>query len=311
MDPSWAILLSLDSPTRWPCSFAQRSHFDPLAIGGRPAPGAGAVAALDHALLVYLGDDLTVTRKQRLGRAHLRTQRQLALEHAVGSVFTVFLAAAGNFVPAAASTIGALVHLAARAEVADLGILRSTERACIEAVAAADAQILRMEYDAIIGRENAAHRADCRAGSVGTVHAGHGDRALAWLAVIDGDDAPAVDAPRQLVLVLAGGDAGVAFDATVGVAEKFHPSHDPASSTCPDLAERRLGFLHAGHGVEPVGRDGIHALSDHDRIAAGRIFRALIDVLEAAGEMERPPCDALADPLGDERLHARYLAACH
>jgi hypothetical protein len=27
------------------------------------------------------------------------------------------------------------------------------------------------------------------------------------------------------VLVLAGGDAGVALDATVGVAEKFHPSH--------------------------------------------------------------------------------------
>src|SRR6266853_1419832 len=155
--------LSLDSPTRWPCSFAQRSHFDPLAIGGRPAPGARAVAALDHTLLVYLGDDLAVTRKQRLGRAHLRAQRQLALEHAVGSVFTVFLAAAGNFVPAAASTIGALVHLAARAEVADLGILRSTERACIEAVAAADAQILRMEYDAVIGRENAAHWADCRA----------------------------------------------------------------------------------------------------------------------------------------------------
>src|SRR5882724_9505804 len=130
-------------------SFAWRSHCDPLAIGGHPAPGAGAVAALDHALLVYLGDDLAVTRKQRLGRAHLRAERQLALEHAVGSVFTVFLAAARNFIPAAASTIGALVHLAARAEVADLGILRSAERACIEAVAAADAQILRMEYDAV------------------------------------------------------------------------------------------------------------------------------------------------------------------
>src|SRR6267143_1054851 len=246
MDPSWAILLSLDSPTRWPCSFAQRSHFDPLAIGGRPAPGARAVAALDHTLLVYLGDDLVVTRKQRLGRAHLRAQRQLALEHAVGSVFTVFLAAAGNFVPAAASTIGALVHLAARAEVADLGILRSTERACIEAVAAADAQILRMEYDAIIGRENAAHRADCRAGSVGTVHAGHGDRALAWLAVIDGDDAPAVDAPRHLVLVLAGGDAGVAFDAPVDALEPagkmvWHPGHAFANALGDQCLHPRLG----------------------------------------------------------------------
>src|SRR3982075_3126685 len=82
-----------------------------------------------------------------------------------------------------------------------------------------------MEDDAVIGRENARHRADRRARSVGAVHAGHRDRALSRLAVIDGDDAPAVDAPRHLVLVLAGGDAGVAFDAAVGVAEKFHSRH--------------------------------------------------------------------------------------
>jgi hypothetical protein len=61
------------------------------------------------------------------------------------------------------------------------------------------------------------------------VHAGHGDRPLAGLAVIERDDAAAVDAPRDLVLVLAGGDAGVAFDAAVGVAEKFHPGHDRVS----------------------------------------------------------------------------------
>src|SRR6266404_78756 len=290
-------------------SFAQRSHFDPLAIGGRPAPGAGAVAALDHALLVYLGDDLTVTRKQRLGRAHLRTERQLALEHAVGAVFTVFLAAAGNFVSAAASTIGALVHLATRAEVADPGILRSTERACIEAVAAADAQILRMEYDAIIGRENAAHRADCRAGSVGTVHAGHGDRALAWLAVIDGDDSPAVDAPRHLVLVLAGGDAGVALDAPVGVAEKLHPRHGRASLRRPDLAERGLGFLHTRRRVEAVGGEGVHALAEHDRVGSLRIFAALVDALEPAGKMVWHPGHAFAHALGDQRLHPRLGVA--
>jgi hypothetical protein len=49
------------------------------------------VAALDHALLVDLGDDLAVAGEQRLGRAHLRTQRQLALQHAIGAVFPVFL----------------------------------------------------------------------------------------------------------------------------------------------------------------------------------------------------------------------------
>src|ERR1700730_2594514 len=290
-------------------SFAQRSHFDPLAIGRRPAPRARAVAALDLALLVYLGDDLTVTRKQRLGRAHLRTQWQLALEHAVGAVFTVFLAAAGNFIPAAASTIGALVHLAARAEVADLGILRSTERACVKAVAAADAQILRMEYDAVFGRENTAHRADCRTGSVGTVHAGHGDRALAWLAVIDGDDSPAVDAPRHLVLVLAGGDAGVALDAPVGVAEKLHPRHGRASLRRPDLAERGLGFLHTRRRVEAVGGEGVHALAEHDRVGSLRILAALVDALEPAGKMVWHPRHAFADALGDQRFHPRLGVA--
>ena len=40
------------------------SHRDPLAIGGLPAPRAGAVTALDHALLVDLGNDLAVAREQ-------------------------------------------------------------------------------------------------------------------------------------------------------------------------------------------------------------------------------------------------------
>src|SRR6266404_5213267 len=286
-------------------SFAWRSHCDPLAIGGHPAPGAGVVTAFDHALLVDLGDDLAVTCEQRLGRAHLRAQRQFALEDTVGPIFAVFLAAAGDFRPAAAGTIGALVHLPARAEVADLGILRSAERASVEAVAAADAQILRMEYDAVIGRENAAHRADRRAGSVGAVHAGHGDRALAWLAVIDCDDAPAVDAPRHLVLVLAGGDAGVALDAAVGVAEEFHPRHGPHSLRRPDLAERGFGFLHARYRIVPVGSERVHALAEHDRVGTFRIFAALVDALEPAGKMVWHPRHTLANALGDPRLHPR------
>jgi hypothetical protein len=35
------------------------------------------------------------------------------------------------------------------------------------------------------------------------------------------------------VLVLAGGDAGVALDAAVGVAEKLHPSHGRFLPTPP------------------------------------------------------------------------------
>jgi len=74
-----------------------------------------------------------------------------------------------------------------------------------------------------------------------------GDRALARLAVIDGDDAPAI-MPQDIVLVLAGGDASVALDATVGVAEKFIRAICRASLRCLDLAQRGFGFLHAVTG---------------------------------------------------------------
>src|SRR5439155_21412877 len=111
------------------------SYRDSLVIGRYPAPGAGAIAALADAFLVDLGNDRAVACKQRLGGAHLGAQRQLALKHAVGAVFPVFLDAAGHFRSAAAGAVGAFVHLAARAEIAELGILRRPERAGVEAIA--------------------------------------------------------------------------------------------------------------------------------------------------------------------------------
>src|SRR3954451_3353070 len=61
-----------------------------------------------------------------------------------------------------------------------------------------------------------------------------------------------------------------------------------------DLAERGLGFLHAGDRIEAVGREHVHALAEHDRIGPLRIFGALVDALEPAGEVERHPGHALA-----------------
>src|SRR5882724_9370266 len=203
---------------------ATLSRRDGLSIRHLPAPGARAVAALSDALLVDLRDDLAVAGQERLGRAHFGAERQLALRQPVGAVLHVLRFAAVRL--RAAGAIGALIHLAARAEVADLRVLRRAERAGVEAIAAADAEILGVQHHRVGGGVEAVDRTHRRAGRVGAVHAGHGDRALAGLAVIDGDDTPAVDAPRHLVLVLAGGDAGVAFDAAVGVAEKLHPSHD-------------------------------------------------------------------------------------
>src|SRR5437588_12297104 len=82
-----------------------------------------------------------------------------------------------------------------------------------------------MKHDTDRRGKDAAHRTYRGAGRVGAMHARHRDRALARLAVVDGDDAPAVDSPRHLVFVLARGDARVAFDAAVGVAKELHSGH--------------------------------------------------------------------------------------
>src|ERR1700716_4745018 len=175
------------------------SNSNALVIGGGPTPCARAVTALHHALLVDFGDDRAIAREQRLGRAHLGANRQLAFGETVGAVFGVFGRRGVRLRPARA--IGALVHLAARPEVSDLGILRRAERTGVEAIAAADAEILGVQDHAVGGAVEARHRARRRAGRGGAMHAGHRHRAVAGLAVVDGDDAAAVDAPRHFMFV--------------------------------------------------------------------------------------------------------------
>src|SRR4029079_1538295 len=111
------------------------------------------------------------------------------------------------------SAIGAFVHLAARSEISDLRVLRRAERTGVETIAATDAKVLGVQHHAIVGRVEAGDRADRGARRIGAVHARHRHRTLAGLAVVDGDDAAAVNAPWHFVLVLAGGHAGVAFNA--------------------------------------------------------------------------------------------------
>src|SRR5689334_6847086 len=120
------------------------SRCDRFAVGGLPSPCAGTVAAPRHTFLVDLGNDVAVAREQRLGRAHLGAQGQLAFGQPVGTVFLeLFLAAVGV---RAAGTEGALVHLATRPEVTDLRILRRAEWASVEAVTAPDAEIFRVQH---------------------------------------------------------------------------------------------------------------------------------------------------------------------
>src|SRR4029077_2129779 len=269
-------------------------------------PGARTIATLADALLVDLRDDFAVTGEQRFGRAHLRAQRQLAFDQPVAAVLLVIRRRVLRIRPARA--VGAFVHLAARAEVAEPRILRRAERARVEAIAAADAQVLGVQDHAVGGGEETIHRTHRRARRVGAMHAGHGDRSLARLAVVGGDDAAAVAAPRYLVFVLAGGDARVALDAAVGVTEEFHASHCGSSLRRPDLAERRFGFLHSGDRVEAVGGERVDALAQHHRIGAFWIPGPLVGALEPTREVERTPGHAFADALGDQRLHPRLGA---
>jgi hypothetical protein len=69
---------------------------------------------------------------------------------------------------------------------------------------------------------------------------------LAGHAVVEGDHAAAVHAPGHLVLVLAGGDAAVAFDAALASQMNFILAIVFPSSLL-DLADRGLGFLHHRH----------------------------------------------------------------
>src|SRR5215212_446322 len=294
---SAALAAAAPSPQHRPFSGG-----DGLAIRRLPAPSTRRVAALGDPLLEDLRDDLAVTREQRLGRAHLGAQRQLAFGETVRAVLLVLQL--GIVGLRAAGAERALVHLAARSEVADLRVLWRAERAGVEAVAAADAQVFRVQHHRVGRGVEAVYRADRRTRRVGAVHASHRDRALAGLAVIDRDDATTIHAPRHLVLVLAGGDAGVALDATIGVAEEFHTGHGRCSLSRSDLTEGCLGFLHAGHRVVAVRGETVDALTQHDRIGALRIVAALILAAEPAREVERTPGHALAHAFGHQRLHA-------
>src|SRR5690606_33722410 len=122
----------------------------------------------------------------------------------------------------AAGTEGALVHLAAQAEGAVGRELRRAERTGVRAVAAADAGVLVVQHHAFLGVVDALHRAHRDARRVAAVHAGHRDALLARHAVVQRHDAAPVDPPGHVVLGLAGGDAAVALDAALGIADEFH-----------------------------------------------------------------------------------------
>ena len=187
------------------------------------------------ALAVDGGHHVTITCQQRLGGTHLRADRQFAFRNTVAAVFGKFRGRIVLF--RTTCTEGALVHLAARSEIARLRELRCAERTGIEAVAAANAQVLRVKHHAFFVLVEAVDRAHRHAGCVRTVHAGHGDRPFAGLAIIDGHHPAAVDAPGHLMLVLASRHTGIALNATLSVTKELSPRLSSAIASPPYAAE--------------------------------------------------------------------------
>src|SRR3546814_19650959 len=93
-------------------------------IGGAPAPGAGAEATGHDPLAIDVRNRIAVAGEQRLGRAHLGAERQLALGQPIAAILLEL--GRGVVFLRAACAEGTLVHLAAAAEVARLRIDRKS-----------------------------------------------------------------------------------------------------------------------------------------------------------------------------------------
>src|SRR3569623_811008 len=195
-----------------------------LAVSGAPTPDFAALAASQYPVAEDIGDHAAVSAQQCLGRAHLGAGRQLAFGQPVASVYFEFGFRSVPFRTAGAE--GAFIHLAAQAESAAGGKLRRAERTGIGAVAAADTDILVVQHHAFIGAVEAIDRAHRHAWRVRAVHAGDRNRSfLPDHAVVDRHHATPIDAPGNLVFILARRHAAIAFDAALGIADEFHSSH--------------------------------------------------------------------------------------
>ncbi len=192
-------------------------------VCGVPSPCVRPAAALGDTLDVDVGDDIAVSTQQSLRGAHLGAKGQLALGDAVASVQQVFFD--GSVRWGATGAEGTFIHLAACAERILFGKLRRTKRTRIKTVATPDAEVFVVQDDPIRGEVEAINGAHGRARCVRSVHTGNGDGFLAALSVLKGDHVPAVDAPRNVVLVITGGHTGIAIDTAFGVTEKLHSCH--------------------------------------------------------------------------------------
>src|SRR6185312_7033150 len=102
-----------------------------------------------HAVAIDIGDHVAISTEQRLRRAHFGARGKLPFRETIAAVFLELRGRSIGF--RASCTERALVHFAADAEGAGLRKLRRAERARVETVAAADAEVLVVEHDTVLG----------------------------------------------------------------------------------------------------------------------------------------------------------------
>ena len=239
-----------------------------LAVGRAPAPDLGALAAAQHALAVDVGDHVAVAAEQRLGRAHLGAGRQLALGQAVAAVL-LELGLASCPPPGrrrrtctCPSCRAGRRRRPAGTAARRTGRRRSSSRSRCTGPCRAAPRRRRS------GRSSPPGTPPCRARPSSACRRPR-STSLAEHAVVDRHHAAPVHAPGHLVLVLAGGDAAVALDAALGVAQEFHSGHvcllrcsRYAFATWQSVVLVSCIMVTA---VVAVGGGGVDRLAAHDR----------------------------------------------
>jgi len=219
----WVLRASLQvvSCTPTPSTRTEPTGYDPLAVD--------------------VGNHVAITAEKCFCGAHFSTKRKFTFSQTVTPVLLVFFC--GVVFLRSTSAEGTLVHLASGSEVTCLRVLWRTEWARVEAISATNAEVLRVENHPLLCLVDAVNRAHCNAGCVGTVHTRNRDRAFARLTVVNRNDATPVDAPGNLVLVFTRGDAGVAFDAALRVAQESHSSHFCVSLSYADFTRHSVTLV--------------------------------------------------------------------
>ncbi len=229
-------------------------------VGFVPSPGLLAGAPLKNAFSINIGHDIGITSHQGLGGAHSGTKRNFAFGNPVLTVKSPFFLT--EVFLRSTRTKCALIHGTAGTKDLPFRKLWCAKRAGHKTIATADADLFIDQHDTVIPLINGIHRTDRHARRIRTMHAGNGNRPLSRLALIQGHHTSAIDTHGDMIPFFTGDDTPAAIDATINIAQKFHPCHcHILLSGLAYFAQTVLGGLHLRDDVIAIVGDDIPRLT--------------------------------------------------